>query len=71
MLLSENAKLVLERRYLKKDEKGAVEQPEDMFLRVAQTIAAAAGPDSNSSRYFCDVTKVISFRPAFEIVAAP
>src|SRR3989338_8191201 len=40
--LSENAKKVLEKRYLKKDENGAViETPEDMFRRVAKNIASA------------------------------
>ncbi|MCX5703605.1 MAG: hypothetical protein NT066_03840, partial [Candidatus Omnitrophica bacterium] len=40
--LSENALKVLERRYLKKDEQGKViENPEEMFLRVARTIALA------------------------------
>ncbi len=38
---AENAETVLERRYLKKDDKGKVlEKPEDMFWRVARTIAA-------------------------------
>jgi len=37
---AENAETVLERRYLKKDDKGKVlEKPEDMFWRVARTIA--------------------------------
>jgi len=40
--LSENALRVLERRYLKKDEQGKViETPEQMFRRVARTIASA------------------------------
>jgi ribonucleoside-diphosphate reductase alpha chain len=39
--LSENARIVLARRYLKKDEKGRpVEEPEQMFWRVARTIAS-------------------------------
>jgi len=39
-LLSENALRVLERRYLKKDDKRApMEKPSDMFWRVAQNIA--------------------------------
>src|SRR5881296_1734827 len=39
--LSANAITVLERRYLVKDDQGApVEQPEDLFWRVARTIAA-------------------------------
>ncbi len=40
--LTENALRVLERRYLKKDKQGQViETPEEMFCRVAQTIASA------------------------------
>ncbi|MCL2706675.1 MAG: vitamin B12-dependent ribonucleotide reductase [Dehalococcoidia bacterium] len=40
--LSQNAMRVLEKRYLKKDKQGnVIESPEDMFQRVAQTIAAA------------------------------
>ncbi|HEN21024.1 MAG TPA: adenosylcobalamin-dependent ribonucleoside-diphosphate reductase, partial [Desulfobacteraceae bacterium] len=42
VVLSDNAKTVLERRYLKKDEKGnLIEGPEQMFRRVASHIAAA------------------------------
>jgi len=41
-VLSENARRVLERRYLKKDRKGKViETPEQMFRRVAHHIARA------------------------------
>lgn len=40
--LSQNAKIILEKRYLKKDESGKiVESPEDLFTRVARTIAGA------------------------------
>jgi ribonucleoside-diphosphate reductase alpha chain len=40
--LSPNALVVLERRYLKKDRKGkAVESPEELFKRVAHSVAAA------------------------------
>lgn len=38
--LSRNAKEVLEKRYLKKDSSGVLETPEDLFLRVARTIAS-------------------------------
>ncbi len=42
--LSENARLVLARRYLKKGEDGEpVEEPEDMFWRVARVIAEEDG----------------------------
>ena len=38
--LSENARIILGRRYLKKDESGRpVEEPEEMFWRVARVIA--------------------------------
>lgn len=40
--LSENARIVLERRYLKKDDNGRpIETPDDMFKRVAKNIASA------------------------------
>jgi hypothetical protein len=40
--LSENATVVLEKRYLQKDKKGqVVETPEEMFHRVAEHIASA------------------------------
>src|SRR5690349_21095384 len=40
--LSSNARTVLEKRYLVKNEKGkAVEQPEDLFWRVATVVAEA------------------------------
>jgi len=39
--LSENARIILARRYLKKDESGEpIETPEEMFWRVARVIAA-------------------------------
>lgn len=41
-ILSENAKKVLEKRYLKKDESGKlIETAEDMFRRIAKNIASA------------------------------
>ncbi|MGE5102365.1 MAG: ribonucleotide reductase N-terminal alpha domain-containing protein, partial [Deltaproteobacteria bacterium] len=40
--LSANARTVLEKRYLVKNEKGKpVEQPEDLFWRVATVVAEA------------------------------
>ncbi|MBI2656665.1 ribonucleoside reductase class II, partial [Candidatus Woesearchaeota archaeon] len=40
--LSKNALLILEQRYLKKDNKGrAIEKPENLFRRVAKNIAQA------------------------------
>jgi ribonucleoside-diphosphate reductase alpha chain len=40
--LSKNARMVLEKRYLKKDDSGrAVESPETMFQRVAKSVAEA------------------------------
>ena len=57
--LAENARVVLERRYLAKDDNGTpVETPEQLFRRVAENIAQAeeryagtaeegrSGPDS-------------------------
>ena len=42
IVLGENARIVLEKRYLKKDKQGnVVETPQDMFRRVAKHIASA------------------------------
>jgi ribonucleoside-diphosphate reductase alpha chain len=52
--LSNNAGIILEKRYLKKDKNGkATETPEDMFIRVAKHIAS---PDSLFGSFF-DVEK--------------
>lgn len=51
--LSQNARTVLEKRYLVKDKSGKpVETPEDMFWRVATTIAEAiASTGRRTSRW--------------------
>jgi ribonucleoside-diphosphate reductase alpha chain len=42
--LSENARVVLERRYLAKDDAGnLIETPEELFRRVARNVAEAEG----------------------------
>jgi ribonucleoside-diphosphate reductase alpha chain len=49
-VLTSNAIKVLEKRYLIKDENGkAIEKPEQMFRRVASTIAAADSLYDNSA----------------------
>lgn len=67
MNLSNNAKVVLERRYLKKDENGVCEKPEDMIRRVAQSIAAADmtyGQDAaQSEQDFYDIMDSLKFLP--------
>ncbi|HOW34995.1 MAG TPA: vitamin B12-dependent ribonucleotide reductase [Candidatus Omnitrophota bacterium] len=58
--ISENALKVLEKRYLKKDENGkVVETPEEMFRRVAKTIAAV------DRSYNFDETEVKKTEEAF------
>ena len=48
--LSQNARTVLEKRYLVKDKSGKpTETPEDMFWRVATTVAEADRRDSFST----------------------
>jgi len=50
--ISENARKVLERRYLKKDEQGQViETPEEMFRRVAKSIALVDKQYGLSEKY--------------------
>ena len=52
VIISDNARTVLEKRYLKKDDNGCViEAPEDLFFRVADNIASAEklfNPDANT-----------------------
>src|SRR2546426_8927825 len=65
--LTPNAITVLERRYLVKDDHGApVEGPEDLFWRVARTVAA---PDA---RYGASAGGVETLAEAFfELLATP
>jgi ribonucleoside-diphosphate reductase alpha chain len=52
LVVSDNARTVLEKRYLKKDDNGSViETPEDLIFRVAENIASAEklfNPDANT-----------------------
>lgn len=68
--LTENALVVLVRRYLKKDENGNVtERPEEMFWRVARTIAEADrihNPKANVdalAKTFYDMMARLEFMP--------
>ena len=69
--LSENARIVLARRYLKKDEAGEpVEEPETMFWRVARVIAeedrkygASDGAVEEVARSFYDLMTTGGFEP--------
>jgi ribonucleoside-diphosphate reductase alpha chain len=63
--LSENAQTVLKRRYLVKDEQGRpAESPEELFWRVARTVAA---PDAS---YGASPTQVAAVAEAFYEVMA-
>lgn len=69
--LSENARVVLEKRYLKRDDDGAVlESPEDLFRRVAGNIAQAeklfgASPAEvvKTSELYYNLMASLSFMP--------
>jgi ribonucleoside-diphosphate reductase alpha chain len=55
MELSENAQIVLKKRYLLKDSSGKpVEAPEEMFRRVAKTIAEAERDYNNESEIWAE-----------------
>jgi ribonucleoside-diphosphate reductase alpha chain len=62
--LTQNARRVLEKRYLKKDEFGTpIETPEDMFRRVAQNIAQAErlySPDADVDKKAEEFYQVIA-----------
>ncbi|MCA9738246.1 MAG: vitamin B12-dependent ribonucleotide reductase [Gemmatimonadota bacterium] len=69
--LSDNARIVLARRYLKKDEDGnAIEEPETMFWRVARVIAeedrrygASDAAVEELARQFYDLMTTGTFEP--------
>ncbi|MDN5332571.1 MAG: ribonucleoside-diphosphate reductase alpha chain [Tepidanaerobacteraceae bacterium] len=68
MNLSENAKVVLEKRYLAKDEEGnIVETPEDMIERVARAVAEAEKNYGGDPEYwaekFYDIMAELKFLP--------
>jgi len=67
MNLSENARVVLERRYLKKDEKGVCETPEDMLRRVSVAIAKAdaayGGDEAKTAEEFYGIMDSLKFMP--------
>lgn len=68
--LTKNAKVVLEKRYLKKDETGNIaETPEALFIRVAKSIAAAdshfasAAEVEETERAFLNLLTDLRFLP--------
>ena len=65
--LSDNARTVLERRYLLRDERGAVvEAPEQLFARVAEAIASVEPTPELRGRWsqrFYDETAALRFLP--------
>lgn len=67
MHISDNAKVVLERRYLKKDINGVCERAEDMIRRVAHTIASAdkkyGGDIKKSEQAFYTLMSSLRFLP--------
>jgi ribonucleoside-diphosphate reductase alpha chain len=69
-ILSENARTVLEKRYLKRDESGTViETAEELFYRVAENIASAErvfGQDGNPDQWtekFYNIMTDLDFLP--------
>ena len=68
MELTENAMKILNARYLLKDERGRIiETPEEMFRRVARSIARAEAIYNDNSEYweerFYDLMKSLKFLP--------
>src|SRR5207247_11364631 len=65
--LSANAITVLERRYLVKDDQGSpAEQPEDLFWRVARTVAEPTGRSGASDKAVEGLAETF-----FELMATP
>ena len=62
--LTENARKVLEVRYLKKNDKGEViEEPEDLFYRVAENIASAEKDSQKWTEIFYNIMSNLEFLP--------
>ncbi|GEM_PF-73206 len=68
--LSDNAKMVLQKRYLKKDKRGEIiETPEQMFRRVAEAVAAAdrlydmGASMEEVARHFYELMASLDFLP--------
>ena len=69
--LSPNSLKVLQKRYLKKDDSGSpIEQPSDMFIRVAENIASAearfgasAAEVAETAQDFYDLMTALEFLP--------
>jgi ribonucleoside-diphosphate reductase alpha chain len=62
--LTENALRVLERRYLSRDESGTlIETPEEMFARVARTVAAVDEHPAEAEEVFYQVMADLVFLP--------
>lgn len=71
--LSDQAKFILEKRYLKKDKEGKIaETPEDMFMRVAKTVSEADkeyGNESTMTEKFYEMMTEGWVMPATPILA--
>jgi ribonucleotide reductase alpha subunit len=62
--LTDNAKKVLALRYLKKNDNGEpIEEPEDLFLRVAENIASIEKNPEKWTKIFYDVMANLEFLP--------
>ncbi len=63
---TENSKMILERRYLLKDEEGnIIETPEEMFDRVASVIASGEKTDADKSKYTTYFYNLLSSKKFF------